>query len=95
MKRTGCAELRPRGVQIIVNPDFEHTDMLASIRCGLAELPPQCRAVLVVPGDQPAVSVELIDALIDCFATCMARDRRAVPCRPARASGFVCGVVLP
>jgi CTP:molybdopterin cytidylyltransferase MocA len=43
--------------------------MLGSIRCGLAELPPQCRAILVAPGDQPAISAELIEVLTDCYAT--------------------------
>ncbi len=30
-------ELEPRGARIVLNADYEHTDMLASIRCGLAE----------------------------------------------------------
>jgi molybdenum cofactor cytidylyltransferase len=62
-------ELRPRGVRIVFNPNYEKTDMLVSVRCGLADLPPRCRAILVAPGDQPSVSVELIDALIDSYST--------------------------
>jgi molybdenum cofactor cytidylyltransferase len=62
-------DLNPRGVKIIANPDYEHTDMLVSIRCGLADLAPRCRAILVAPGDQPSISAELIDALIDCHST--------------------------
>jgi molybdenum cofactor cytidylyltransferase len=61
-------ELLPRGVRIIVNPDYQQTEMLDSIRCGLAELPPECRAVLVALADQPAIRAELIDAMIECFA---------------------------
>lgn len=61
-------ELATRKVQIIVNPDYRRTDMLASLRCGLAELPPECSAVLVALGDQPAVRAELVDAMIDRFA---------------------------
>jgi molybdenum cofactor cytidylyltransferase len=57
--------LASRNVRIIVNPDYEHSDMLASIRCGLADLPRECRAVLVALADQPAIRAELIDALID------------------------------
>ena len=62
-------ELRARSVRIVANPDYEQTDMLASIRCGLAEMPPDCRAVLVALGDQPAIRAELVDAMIDCFST--------------------------
>jgi molybdenum cofactor cytidylyltransferase len=62
-------ELSPRGVRIIFNPDYERSDMLDSIRCGLANLPRKCRAILVAPGDQPAISAELIDALIGCYST--------------------------
>jgi molybdenum cofactor cytidylyltransferase len=75
-------ELGPRGVRIVVNPDYERTDMLASIRCGLAELPPQCRAILVAPGDQPAVRAELIDAVIDCYLA--GSGGIVVPCHASR-----------
>jgi CTP:molybdopterin cytidylyltransferase MocA len=75
-------ELAPRGVEIIANPDFEHSDMLTSIRCGLAELPPQCRAILVAPGDQPGICAELINALIDCIST--AGRRIVVPAHAGR-----------
>ncbi len=57
-----------RRVRIVNNADYERTDMLASIRCGLAAMPANCRAVLVALSDQPAVTAELIDALIDCFS---------------------------
>ncbi len=43
--------------------------MLASIRCGLAAMPADCRAVLVALGDQPAITAELIDAMIECFSS--------------------------
>ncbi len=60
-------ELASRNVRILVNPDYERTDMLASIRCGLADLSPECRAVLVALADQPAIRAELVDALIARF----------------------------
>jgi molybdenum cofactor cytidylyltransferase len=62
--------LEGRTVRIVVNPDHERTDMLASVRCGLAAMPADCRAVLVALGDQPAITAELVDAMIDCAATC-------------------------
>ncbi len=58
-----------RRARIVDNPDYERSDMLASIRCGLAAMPPDCRAVLVALGDQPAITAELIDAMIDCFSS--------------------------
>jgi len=59
---------RGRKVRIIVNPDYARSDMLASVRCGLAGLPAGCRAVLVALGDQPAIRAGLIDAMIDRFS---------------------------
>ena len=43
-------------------------DMLSSIRCGLRALPAECDAVLVVLGDQPSVTPQLIATLIDAYA---------------------------
>lgn len=60
-------ELAARTAQIIENPDFQQTDMLASIRCGVSRLPPECRAVLVALADQPAIRAELVDTMIDRF----------------------------
>jgi molybdenum cofactor cytidylyltransferase len=62
-------ELRSRNVRIVVNPQYEQSDMLASIRCGIAELPPECSSVLVAVGDQPALRAELVNAMIGCFET--------------------------
>jgi molybdenum cofactor cytidylyltransferase len=45
-----------RPVRIVANPDYQRTDMLASIRCGLAAMPADCRAILVALGDQPAIT---------------------------------------
>jgi molybdenum cofactor cytidylyltransferase len=55
-------------VRIVTNPDRDG-DMLSSVRCALAELPPQCEAVLLALGDQPAITTELVDALIRAFAS--------------------------
>ena len=61
--------LNGRSVHIVANADYERTDMLASIRCGLAAMPAAWCAVLVALGDQPAIAAELIDAMIDCFSS--------------------------
>ena len=80
--------LEGRAVRIVVNPDYERTDMLASIRCGLAAMPADCRAVLVALGDQPAITAELVDAMIDCFSSGEPGNRRAGSRRPAGASAL-------
>ncbi len=61
--------IEDRSVRIVANPDYERSDMLASIRCGLAATPADCHAVLVTLGDQPAITAELIDAMIDCLSS--------------------------
>jgi molybdenum cofactor cytidylyltransferase len=42
--------------------------MLSSVRCGLHAMAQQCRAVLVVLGDQPSVTTTLIDQMLKAFA---------------------------
>ncbi|MHC4170125.1 MAG: nucleotidyltransferase family protein [Planctomycetota bacterium] len=59
-------ELSERNVTIVSNPDYE-SGMLSSVRCGLAALPSECRAVLVTLGDQPSVTSKLIDQIVRSF----------------------------
>jgi molybdenum cofactor cytidylyltransferase len=58
--------LANRPVTFVANPNPDG-DMLSSVRCGLRALPADCAAVLVVLGDQPGCSRELIDGLIRRF----------------------------
>jgi molybdenum cofactor cytidylyltransferase len=53
-------------ITLVSNP---HPDgeMLDSVRCGLHALPPACTGILVALGDQPSISPELIDRIIDAF----------------------------
>lgn len=53
--------------QFAVNPD-PHSDMLASIRCGLRALPPTTQTIVLLPGDHPAVSAPTVRALLAAFA---------------------------
>lgn len=59
-------ELSERNVTIVSNPDYK-SGMLSSVRCGLAALPSECRAVLVALGDQPSVTSKLIDQMARSF----------------------------
>jgi len=60
------AALRDRAVTFVANPDFTG-DMLSSIRCGLRTLPTQCKAVLIVLGDQPNITAQLVIELVAAF----------------------------
>ena len=61
------AELSDRVVSILNNPNYK-SGMLSSVRCGLRNLPEKCRDVMVVLGDQPSVTTELIDRMLKSFA---------------------------
>ena len=58
--------LAGRRVNFVANPDTEG-EMLGSVRCGLTALPETCEAVLVVLGDQPAITAEIITLLVQTF----------------------------
>ena len=57
------AALAGRPVHFIDNP-AEDGDMLSSVRCGVRFLPGICRGFLVVLGDQPGVTPELVSTLV-------------------------------
>ncbi|KPK43171.1 MAG: hypothetical protein AMJ65_06585 [Phycisphaerae bacterium SG8_4] len=61
-------ELSDRPVSVVTNPDYK-SGMLSSVRCGLTALGQQCRAVLVVLGDQPSITSKLIDQMLESFTT--------------------------
>jgi molybdenum cofactor cytidylyltransferase len=60
-------ELSGRAVSIVNNPNYK-SGMLSSVRCGLKSLPEECRAVMVILGDQPSITTELIDQMLQYFA---------------------------
>lgn len=57
-------ELEQRQVQIIENASYKE-GLSTSLKVGLQAVSPQTQAVLVLLGDQPLVSHDIIDALID------------------------------
>jgi molybdenum cofactor cytidylyltransferase len=61
--------LSDRDVRIVLNPDYQQTEMLSSIRCGLRAVPQTCEAVLVALSDQPAITTELVNAMLRAYAT--------------------------
>jgi len=61
------AELSGRAVTIVNNPNYE-SGMLSSVRRGIQSLSKECRAVMVVLGDQPSITTELINKMLKSFA---------------------------
>jgi molybdenum cofactor cytidylyltransferase len=53
-------------VSFVPNP-LENAEMLDSVRAGLRALPPECAAALIVLGDQPCLSAELVATLVRAF----------------------------
>lgn len=53
-------------IKIVVNPHFSK-GMLSSIQCGIQSIPKNARAVLVMLGDQPSISSDIINKIIDKF----------------------------
>lgn len=57
-------KIRTYPVRSAFNPDFR-IGMLSSVLCGLKALPVETRAVVIVLGDQPSVSKQIIDRIVD------------------------------
>ena len=53
-------------VEVAFNPDYRK-GMLSSVLCGFKTLPEETQAVVVVLGDQPSVSKEVIDKIVDAY----------------------------
>jgi len=61
--------LSNRPVHFVLNPEYQQTEMLSSIRCGLRALPEECAAILLALGDQPAITATLIHSMTEAFST--------------------------
>jgi molybdenum cofactor cytidylyltransferase len=57
-------KIRNFPVRSVFNPDFRK-GMLSSVLCGLKALPVEARAMVIVLGDQPSVSKQTIDRIVD------------------------------
>jgi molybdenum cofactor cytidylyltransferase len=70
---TGRAEaevhqaLKAFQVRWVHNPEYEHTEMLQSLQLGLAALPEDAEAFLVVLGDQPQIETRVVEQVIDTY----------------------------
>ncbi len=71
-----AAALAGRPVTLVTNPDPQ-SEMLASVRCGLKALRHSCPGALLVLGDQPGLTSDLIGRLVTAFSA--APERIVVP----------------
>lgn len=53
----------PLGAQALFNSDYETGEMLSSFKVGLAALPADLDAALIVLGDQPRLTAEVVERL--------------------------------
>ncbi len=60
--------LRGRNVQLVTNIHLQD-EMLVSVRCGVAALPRETSAFLVILGDQPSLTADLLRMLIAGFSS--------------------------
>lgn len=54
-------------VKTVFNPRFEQDEMALSLQIGLASLPPQVQATLVVLGDQPQIQPQVVCSVIQAY----------------------------
>ena len=66
------------GIPSIFNVD-RNTGQSSSIKLGLAQLSPDLDGFMFLPGDQPLLSLSLLQALIACFCDHFHPDRIVVP----------------
>jgi CTP:molybdopterin cytidylyltransferase MocA len=59
--------LTPYAVRGVVNPNYREGGMLSSLLRGIEETPPQTEAICLGLGDQPFVTHQIIDTLIETY----------------------------
>ncbi|RPH67167.1 MAG: 4-diphosphocytidyl-2C-methyl-D-erythritol kinase [Burkholderiales bacterium] len=83
------AALAGRPVRLVHNPDHAQ-GMSTSLRHGIAALPQQAQAVVILLGDMPAITADHVDRLIDAFDS--ARPTIVLPEKAGRRGN---PVILP
>ncbi len=57
--------LQGQPVRLVENPAYADGEMLSSVQVGLAALPVDCPAALIVLGDQPQIEASVVRALLE------------------------------
>ena len=58
------AALQGQPVHLAANPAYAQGEMLSSVQVGLAALPADCPAALIVLGDQPQIEASVVEAIL-------------------------------
>lgn len=61
--------LQNRPVHFAFNPEYPNGEMLASVKVGLSNLDKQSQAALIVLGDQPQITQQVVDRVIEAYRT--------------------------
>ena len=67
------AKLAAWPVRPVFNTNYREGEMLSSIQCGLDALDTECRAALLVLGDQPQLEIDVVRRLIDAYQAAVGR----------------------
>ena len=71
-------KLSIRGVKVVFNPEYRK-GMSTSLRLGLRAVNPKSEGFLVFLADQPSITAEIIDRLVEGFARCRPEKSIIVP----------------
>ena len=58
----------PSKIQIILNQDYKE-GMSSSVKCGVKNAPAEAEAYMLLLGDQPFISSEIINRVLNCYQT--------------------------
>lgn len=61
------AVLKDAPVKLVPNPEFAHSEMVASLQIGIRSLAPTCKVALIALGDQPTIDKEVVQKLADAY----------------------------
>lgn len=61
-----AADLKLGRTQIVLNKEFE-SGLSSSIRAAVANMPADCKAAIFMVADQPNLTAEILDRLINCY----------------------------
>ena len=80
--------LQGQPVRLVENPAYADGEMLSSVQVGLAALPDDCPAALIVLGDQPQIEVGVVKALLARY--CAGASALIVPSYQMRRGHPIC-----
>lgn len=90
--------LQKYDIQIVENPEYDQSDMMESIKCGIREMQLPERGILFCPGDVPMIAPETIQRTVEVYEQTGARilipTYHGEPGHPPVFSIAVCQAIL-